>query len=84
MVTIRVYGVLRLDSGVKMLEAEAENVQDVFRLVFEESRRIKPDSGITMKDVKGCMVVVNGKMVKPNARLNQGDEIMLVPASGGG
>lgn len=84
MVTIRVYGVLRLDSGVKMLEAEAENVQDVFRLVFEESKRIKPDSGITMKDVKGCMVVVNGKMVKPNAKLNHGDEIMLVPASGGG
>ena len=84
MVTVRVFGVLRLDSGVKMLEADAASVQDVFRLVFEESRRVKPDSGITMKDVKGCMVVVNGKMVKPNAKLRDGDEIMLVPASGGG
>ena len=84
MVTVRVFGVLRLDSGVKMLEADAASVQDVFILVFEESRRVKPDSGITMKDVKGCMVVVNGKMVKPNAKLRDGDEIMLVPASGGG
>ena len=84
MVTIRVYGVLRLDSGVKTLEAEADSVKDVFRLVLEESRRVKPDSGVTMKDVKGCMVVVNGKMVKPRAKLNDGDEIMLVPASGGG
>ncbi len=84
MVTIRVFGVLRLDSGVKLLEAEAGSVQDVFRLVYEESKRVKPDSEITMKDVKGCMVVVNGKMVKPNAKLKHGDEIMLVPASGGG
>lgn len=84
MVTIRVYGVLRLDSGVKELKAEADNVQEVFRLVFEESKRIKPDSCVTMKDVKGCMVVVNGKMVKPKAKLHDGDEIMLVPASGGG
>lgn len=84
MVTVRVFGVLRLDSGVKMLEADAASVQDVFKLVLEESRRVKPDSGITMKDVKGCMVVVNGKMVKPNAKLHDGDEIMIVPASGGG
>ena len=84
MVRIGVYGVLRLDSGVKQLEAEAGNVQDMLRLVLEESKRIKPDSCVTMKDLKGCMVVVNGKMVKPNAKLHDGDEIMLVPASGGG
>ena len=84
MVTVRVYGVLRLDSGVKELQAEADNVPELLRLLFEESRRIKPDSGVTMKDIKGCMVVVNGKMVKPNAKLHDGDEIMLVPASGGG
>ena len=84
MVTVRVYGVLRLDSGVKELKAEADSVPELLKLVFEESRRVKPDSCVTMKDIKGCSVVVNGKMVKPNAKLKDGDEIMLVPASGGG
>ena len=84
MVTVRVYGVLRLDSGVKELTVEADSVPELLKLVFEESRRIKPDSCVTMKDIKGCMVVVNGKMAKPNAKLRDGDEIMLVPASGGG
>jgi len=84
MITVRVYGVLRLDSGVKELKTEAKTVPEVFKAVYEESRRIKPDSCVTLKTVKGCMVIVNGKKVKNNADLRDGDELMLVPSSGGG
>ena len=52
--------------------------------MLEEAKRIKPDSKLTVKDVKSCMVVVNGKRVKSDAVLCDGDEVMLVPAAGGG
>ena len=84
MVTVKIFGTLRLDSGVKELHVEADSVPELTRQVYAEAMRLKPDSGIRMKDVKGCMVVVNGKRVRPNAKLHDGDEIMLVPASGGG
>ena len=84
MVKVGVYGVLRLDSGVKSFETEAKDVPELVQRVYEEAKRVRPDSCVTVKDIKGCMVVVNGKMAKPNAKLKDGDEIMLIPASGGG
>ncbi|MCF0136792.1 MAG: MoaD/ThiS family protein [Oscillospiraceae bacterium] len=84
MVTVRVFGVLRLESGVKRLEADADRVQDVFRLVYEEIKRVKPEADISLKDVRSCVVTVNGKIVKNSTRLKDGDEVMLVPSSCGG
>ncbi len=84
MVTVRVFGTFRLISGVKRLEIEPTSVQELYELVLEEAKRIKPDSKLTVKDVKSCMVVVNGKRVKSDAVLCDGDEVMLVPAAGGG
>lgn len=84
MVTVRVFGVFRLDSGVKRMEADAASVKELLPLVLEEAKRVKPDTKVTMKDVMSCLVVVNGKQVGRNAALCDGDEVMLVPAVAGG
>lgn len=84
MITVRVFGVFRLDSGVKRMEAEAASVKELLPLVLAEAKRIKPDTKVTMKDVTSCVVVVNGKRVDHSAPLCDGDEVMLVPAVAGG
>ena len=52
MVTVKMFGTFRLDSG--------------------------------MKDVKGCIVCLHDKQVRPSTKLNDGDEVVLVPAVAGG
>ncbi len=84
MVTVRVFGVFRLDSGVKRMEVDVASVKELLPLVLEEAKRVKPDTKVTMKDVMSCIVVVNGKQAGKNAVLCDGDEVMLVPAVAGG
>lgn len=84
MVTVILFGTLRLDSGVKELTAEADTIRALYPLVLAEIRKQKPDSGITEKTLKCCQVAVNGKQVTPQAKLRDGDTVYLFPAVAGG
>lgn len=77
MITVRFFGLLRLDSGVKTVEVKAKNMTELFRVLEQKSQ-------IPVKTLKGCKVFINGKPKKFNQKLRDGDEIMfLVPSCGG-
>ena len=84
MVTVKLFGTLRLNSGVKEFTAEADSVRALYPLVLAEIRKQKPDSGITEKALKSCLVAVNGERVSPRAKLRDGDTVCLFPAVAGG
>ena len=72
------------DTGIKELEMDAQRVSDVYPRLLEEIRRRDPDSAVTLKEIRGCLVAVNSVAAKDGARLRDGDVVSLVPASAGG
>ena len=84
MVTVRLFGTLRLESGVKELHLEAGSVRELIPLVCREIRSAKPDCAVTEKTLRGCLVAVNGVRVNPRTRLRDGDVVYFFPAAAGG
>ena len=84
MVTVKLFGVLRLDSGVKQLQAEADSVKALYPILLRAIRERKPDTKLTEKDLRACLVAVNGVQASPRARLKDGDLVYLFPAVAGG
>lgn len=84
MVTVKLFGTLRVDSGVKEFSAEAESVRELYPLILQEIRTEKPDSNVTEKTLRACLVAVNGKQVSPRTKLRDGDTVYLFPAVAGG
>lgn len=84
MVTVKLFGTLRLDSGVKEVTAEAGTVRELYPLVLREIRAVKPDSAVTEKALRGCLVAVNGVQAGGRTKLRDGDTVFLFPAVAGG
>lgn len=84
MVHVKVFGLLRLDTGIKEMEAEASHVRDLYPLLLAEAKRVKPGTKVTAKDIDGCIVVVNDKQTGKNAALRDGDTVMLMSSVCGG
>lgn len=84
MVLVKVFGLLRLDTGIKEMEADATRVSELYPLLLAEAKRLKPATKVTAKDIDGCIVVVNDKQTGKNASLKDGDTVMLMsPVCGG-
>ena len=77
MVTIKLFGTLRLKTGCKVIEADVSSVKEGCEAVAEAT-------GLSYKDLKQCIVVVNGTQTKFSAPLQAGDELALFSPSGGG
>ena len=84
MVTVKLFGLLRLDSGVKQLALAAATVRGLYLTLLEELSRRSPDSSLTLKDLKACAVAVNECPAKPGTRLHDGDIVYLIPPIAGG
>ena len=84
MVNVKLFGLLRLDSGVKQLELEAATVRELYPQLLEELSRRAPDCGLTLKDLKACAVAVNECPAKPGTKLRDGDIVYLIPPIAGG
>ena len=84
MVTVKLFGTLRLDSGVREFTAEADSVRALYPQVLAEIRARKPDSAVTEKTLRACLVAVNGQQTTPRARLKNGDVVYVFPAVAGG
>ena len=84
MVTVKLFGTLRLESGVKELTAEAKTVKELYPPVMRQIRAVKPDSAVTEKALRGCLVAVNGVQAGPRTKLRDGDVVYFFPASAGG
>ena len=84
MITVKIFGTFRLDSGLKELQADVKNARELYPIIMEEVKRLDPDTTLTIKDVKGCILSCGGRQISPGTRLNDGDVIHLVPAVAGG
>ena len=79
-VTVKLFGVFRVDTHTPSLEMQADKLGDVFPALQEKLGQM--DSGLQFKD---ATVYINGESCKKKSRaLRDGDEIWLLsPASGG-
>ncbi len=83
-VTVKLFGTLRLDSGVKVFTAEADRVRDLYPAILAEIRRRKPESRLTEKELHSCLAAVNGQQANLRTKLRDGDEVYFFPAVAGG
>ena len=78
MITVKLYGLLRLDSGLKELQLEAADVKGLKRELLQATDRI------TRQDLEGCILLINGKPGRRTTKLKDGDEVTLLsPVAGG-
>ena len=75
MITVKLFGLVRLETGIKQLQIEAANVRQLQKAL---TRWIPEES------VKGCVLLVNGKRANPFTKLKDGDQVMLMPPVAGG
>lgn len=84
MVNVKLFGLFRLDTGLKELQADVKTVKELYPILLSEAKRVNPGTKITAADIDGCIVVINGKQCKKSSRLNDGDEVYLMsPVCGG-
>ena len=53
MITVKLYGLLRIESGIKEKQFQATSVRDVLRQLEE--------CGIPAKELSGCVILINEK-----------------------
>ena len=76
MITVKLYGLLRIETGIKERQIEASNIKDV--LDDLESQ------GISRKDLTGCVILINQKPANKRSSLHDGDVVQLMsPVAGG-
>ena len=84
MIKVRVFGLFRLDTGIKEMDVQACSVRELYPLLLAEARRLHPDTKITAKDIDGCIISVNDKPGKKSSKLSDGDVVQLMsPVCGG-
>lgn len=82
MITVKFFGLLRVNNNIKQLRVKEGTV----RQVLDEVMRLHPS--ITEQQLKQAIMVINKKQITGNKRfsikLKEGDELVfLSPASGG-
>ena len=82
MVKIKLFGLLRLDSGVKEFDAEVSLVKDIYPLLIEKAQQ--NGKNITVKDIKRSAVLVNGQQANKNTKLCNGDQVIFMSMVAGG
>ena len=76
MITVKLFGLLRLESGIKEKQLEAASVKEVLQSLAE--------AGISKKDLSGCVIFVNGENANKRKKLKDGDLVVLMlPVAGG-
>ena len=84
MVTVKLFGTLRLETGVKELQLEAGSIRELIPLVCRELRRQRPDYAVSEKDFRACLAAVNGVRATVRTKLRDGDVVTFFPAAAGG
>ena len=76
MITVKLYGLLRIESGIKEKQLEAATVKDVLRQLA--------DCVISAKELGGCVILVNGTGANKRSKVKDGDTVVLMsPVAGG-
>ena len=84
MVTVKLFGLFRLDTGLKELQLEAASVKELYPQLLAEAKKLNPATTVTSADIDGCIIMINGKQSKKSSPLHDGDTVMLMsPVCGG-
>ena len=76
MITVKLYGLLRIESGIKQKQLEATAVKQVLDALS--------DCGIPRKDLNSCVILINGISANKRSKLTDGDTVVLMsPVAGG-
>ena len=76
MITVKLYGLLRIESGIREKQLEAATVKATLDQLAA--------CGIDRKDLNGCIILVNGKPANKRSKLTDGDRVVLMsPVAGG-
>ena len=75
MITVKLFGLARLETGIKELRLEATNVRELKK----ELSRYLPE-----EKLKGCVLFVDGRQANRFTKLKDGDQVMLMPPVAGG
>ena len=76
MITVKLYGLLRIESGIKEKQLEVSAVREVLDALAA--------CGIDRKNLDSCLILVNGKSVNKRSKLTDGDTVVLMsPVAGG-
>lgn len=76
MITVKLFGLLRLESGIREKQLEAASVKEVFTALEK--------CGIPRRELEGCIVLVNGTSASKRSKLTHGDTVVLMsPVAGG-
>ena len=76
MITVKLYGLLRIESGIKEKHLEASTVKEVLDTLAY--------CGIPRKDLNSCVILVNGNSANKRDKLTDGDTVVLMsPVAGG-
>ena len=76
MITVKLYGLLRLDSGIKELQVDANSVNALLLRLQEY--------GLKKSDLSGANILVNGEFSSKRTTLKDGDTVQLFPPVAGG
>ena len=76
MITVKLYGLLRIESGIKERSIEASTIKEVFHDLRMQ--------GIGQKDLNCCVILINGKPANKRSSLKHGDVVQLLPPVAGG
>ena len=78
MIQVKLYGLLRVESGIREMELEGSSVRQMKQQLLARTDRI------TRKELDGCIVLVNGRPGNGRTKLKDGDEVQLLsPVAGG-
>ena len=76
MITVKLYGLLRIESGIREKQLEAATVAEVLDALAE--------CGIPRRELKGCVILLDGKSATKRSKLKNGDTVILMsPVAGG-
>ena len=76
MITVKLYGLLRIESGIRQKQLEARSVKEVLEQLA--------DCGIDRRDLDSCIILVNGNSAKKRTKLTDSDTMVLMsPVAGG-
>lgn len=76
MITVKLYGLLRIESGIKEKQLSAATVQEVLDQLAA--------CAISRKELESCIILINGTGAKKRSKLKDGDTVVLMsPVAGG-
>ena len=76
MITVKLYGLLRIESGIKEKQLKAATVKEVLEILAVH--------GIPQKELNSCVILVNGNSANKRSKLTDGDTVVLMsPVAGG-